>query len=411
MIFYFLFVKFAKKITMNLFQDTEIAFAGKSNGELKKAYRLFKTISSKYLTKLGQILAKSAMFVHFPIRWAVKPTIYSHFVGGETIEECATTVRNLEKYNVKAILDYSVEGKKSEEDIEKALSETLNSIRNAGNDKNIPFAVFKPTAFAADEILEKASSGSELSVTEKKEAGKFRQRIKTLCQAAFDSGVPILIDAEDSFIQKFIDETVEEMMQIFNNDKAVVYNTWQMYRTDRLEFLKTSYEKAKTGNYFLGAKFVRGAYMEKERERAAKLNYQSPIFENKNETDSAFNEALRFSTEHIDRISIFNGTHNEDSSLLLCQLMQERNIALDDSRIWFSQLYGMSDHISFNLAKAGYNVAKYVPYGPVKQVLPYLFRRAEENTSAGKQAGRELTLLTQEIKRRRNQKKSFRPIL
>ncbi len=386
---------------MNLFHDTEIAFISKNDAELRKTYWLFKTMASKRFTKIGEMLTKFAMYIHFPIRWAVKPTIYAHFVGGENLEDCLPTVKNLEKFHVGAILDYSVEGGHTSQDIAKALDETIKSIHNAGKYENIPFAVFKPTAFCSVEVLEKVNKGTQLSENENKEANEFKAHVKQLCQTAYNANVPILIDAEDSFYQNFIDDTVEEMMNLFNKEKAIVYNTWQMYRADRLDFLKLSYEKAKAGNYYLGAKFVRGAYMEKERERALKMNYTSPICVDKDATDKAYNDALRFSVEHLDTIYIFNGTHNEDSVLLLCQLMQERNIAANDRRICFSQLYGMSDHISFNLAKVGYNVAKYVPYGPVKHVLPYLFRRAQENTSAGKQAGRELRLLSQEMQRRK----------
>lgn len=387
------------------FSNTEIAFKSKSNRDLKKANFLFKIMSKRFLQKSSEVLAKSAMAVRFPINWAVKPTIYNHFVGGEKIEECLPTLRLLEKFNVKGILDYSVEGKESEADIQNALTETLNSIKNAGKDANIPFAVFKPTAFSTHHILEVASSGKEMTDSEKKEAHKFKDRVDTLCKAAYEADIPILIDAEDSWFQNFIDETCEEMMQKYNKEKAIVFNTWQMYRHDRLGNLKKSHEKAVEGNYYLGAKFVRGAYMEKERERAEKMGYPSPICKDKDETDKSYNDALRFSFEHIDRIRIFNGTHNEKSTLLLANLMDEKKMNRDDKRIWFSQLYGMSDNISFNMADAGFNVAKYVPYGPVKHVLPYLFRRAEENTSVKGQTGRELSLIKDEIKRRRTVKK------
>jgi len=267
-------------------------------------------------------MASAAMALHIPVRWAVKPwavkpTIYSQFVGGETIKKCFDSVRTLEKFNVKAILDYSVEGKESIEDINTALEETLSSIKNAIKDKNVPFAVFKPTAFTTSVVLEKASAGTELSEEEKIEAQNFKNRVDILCKAAFEGDLPILIDAEDSFYQNFIDETVDEMMVKYNKEKAIVYNTWQMYRTDRLQNLKDTYQKSIDGNYFLGAKFVRGAYMEKERERAEEKGYPSPIHVDKAGTDKAYNDALKFSFKHIDKISIFNGTHNEDSNKLL----------------------------------------------------------------------------------------------
>lgn len=387
---------------MNIdFKNTEFAFVSKSDRDLKKAKFLYKVMASKSITRLSKIMTQFAMSIKFPINWAVKPTIYKLFVGGETIDECTPTVKQLSKHNVKAILDYSVEGKESLEDINKALEETLNSIRNAGKNSNIPFAVFKPTAFTTSNVLTKASSGEEMTDEEKKEAQNFKNRVNTLCNAAFEADIPILIDAEDSWYQNFIDETTEEMMQLYNKEKAIVFNTWQMYRHDRLEHLKTSYKKAAAGNYFLGAKFVRGAYMEKERERAKEKGYESPICKDKKTTDNSYNNALKFAFQKRDIVSIFNGTHNEKSSLLLAELMEQNNIAADDKRFWFSQLYGMSDNISFNMAKAKYNVAKYLPYGPVKHVLPYLFRRAEENTSVEGQTSRELFLISTEIKRRR----------
>jgi len=394
-------VIFAKKRNMISFENTEIAFQGKSNSDLRRAYILFRTLGNNSLVKIGGGLTHSAIKLHIPIDWVVKPTIYKQFVGGVTVEECNPVVRGLEKYKVKAILDYSVEGKESEEDIRAALEETLRSVKNAAGDPNIPFAVFKPTAFSTSKILEKVSAGQQLTYEESSEAENFSNRINILCKAAFDNDVPILIDAEDSWYQNFIDEVVDEMMARYNKKRAIVFNTFQMYRWDRLDFLKKSYEKALAGNYYLGAKFVRGAYMEKERERAARMGYASPIQPDKESTDHDYNAALKYCVGHIDRISIFNGTHNEVSSKFLAELMSVHNLKPDDPRIYFSQLYGMSDHISFNLAHAGYNVAKYLPYGPVKHVIPYLVRRAEENTSVKGQTGRELSLITREIKRRK----------
>ena len=386
------------------FKNTEKAFVSKSNRDMKKALFLYKVMASPFITKVAKILTQFALAIHFPVNWIVKPTIYNLFVGGETIDECNPTVKLIGNYGVKSILDYSVEGKESIEDIEKALAETLHSIENAGKFENIPFAVFKPTAFTSSHILTKASSDEELTEEEKIEAQNFKNRVKILCQKAYDVDIPILIDAEDSWYQNFIDETVDAMMLLFNKEKAIVFNTWQMYRKDRLENLKKTYEKAKEGGYFLGTKFVRGAYMEKERERAEEMGYESPIHETKEDTDKAYNDALRFSFEHRDIVSTFNGTHNEESTLLLVELMKENNIEKTDKRFWFSQLYGMSDNLSFNLGAAGYNVSKYLPYGPVKHVLPYLFRRAEENTSVKGQTSRELVLIHQEIKRRKQNK-------
>jgi proline dehydrogenase len=383
------------------FDNTQIAFQSKSNTQLLKSYMLFKVIANPDLVKITNKMLATAINWHLPIRWIVKPTVYEHFVGGESIAESQTAVRNLEKYGVRAILDYSVEGKESVEDIRHALSETLKSIENAGKDSNIPFAVFKPTAFTTSNVLEKVSSGMALSLSEKNEADQFRSRVNQLCEAAYKANIPILIDAEDSWYQNFIDEVVENMMELYNKERAIVFNTLQMYRHDRLEFLKNSYEKAIKGGYYLGVKFVRGAYMEKERERAALKGYPSPIQPDKESTDRDYNAALKFCIDHIDHISLFNGTHNEYSSAYLAELMAEKGMKNDDPRVYFAQLFGMSDHISFNLASLGYNVAKYVPYGPVKHVMPYLFRRAEENTSVAGQTSRELNLIVTERRRRK----------
>lgn len=392
---------FCEKKDMIEFDNTEIAFRNKSNYDLRKSFLLFSALSRNWLMKLGVGLTQSFMRIGLPVNWFVKPTIYKQFVGGETITDSIPVVEMLGKYNVKAILDYSVEGSDSKEGIQNALEETLRSIKNAANHSNIPFAVFKPTAFTTSTVLLKVSAGDELTANEKEEADNFRKRVDKLCSAAFEKGIPILIDAEDSWYQSFIDDVVNDMMAKYNKERTIVFNTFQMYRHDRLDYLKKSFQMALEGNYFLGAKFVRGAYMEKERERAAQLGYPSPIQPDKEHTDNDYNAALKFCIEHIDRITIFNGTHNEYSSGYLTELMAEAKIAKDDPRVWFSQLYGMSDHISFNLAHNGYNVVKYLPYGPVKYVIPYLVRRAEENTSVKGQTGRELSLIKKEIKRRK----------
>ena len=383
------------------FENTEIAFKSRSDKDLLRAYLLFKTIASNTLVTMGKFFSLTALKLHLPVDWAVKPTIYSHFVGGETIDECHKNVRLLEKFNVKGILDYSVEGTEAIEDINKAFEITLQTIVNAGKDANIPYAVFKPTAFTTANVLEKVSAGTELSEIEKKEADNFRERVGALCKAAHKNGIPILIDAEDSWYQNFIDEVVVSNMEKYNKEKAIVFNTYQMYRWDRLGVLEEAYNEAKEKGYFLGAKFVRGAYMEKERERAELKGYKDPIQPDKDSTDRDYNAALKFCIEHIDRITIFNGTHNEYSSSYMAELMKKHNLSKDDPRCWFAQLYGMSDHISFNLAESGYNVAKYIPFGPVRSVLPYLLRRTEENTSIAGQTGRELGLLIKERKRRK----------
>lgn len=387
------------------FSNTEIAFQYCDKFKLIKAYWLFRLMRFGILVKAAKIFINAAVAIHLPVSWLLKPTIFRHFCGGESLNEASSTIKILNKYNVKTILDYSVEGKDTELSYEKALEETIATIDFAAQNPDVPFAVFKPSAFGNRVVLEKASNKVELNNEEKTEFERFKNRIEKLCRRAFEEDIPVMIDAEHSYYQKIIDEVCEEMMLQFNKKKAIVFNTLQLYRTDRLEFLKQIYNKAEKENYFLGIKFVRGAYMEKERERAKKCNYPSPIYPDKPATDNAYNEALRFSIAHIDRISIFNGTHNEYSCQLLTELMTEAGISKNDNRIWFSQLYGMSDNISFNLAHNGYNAAKYVPFGPVTHVIPYLLRRAEENTSVKGQTSREMALIEKEVKRRRMAKK------
>ncbi len=383
------------------FENTRTAFRVQSDRDLKRAYFLFKLISYPWLVKLGNPLIQLASALRLPIGWIVKPTVYQHFVGGESLESCLPVVRKLKSGGVYSILDYSVEGKESDKEIEAALEETLRAIDFAAANPHIPFAVFKPTAFARSEALEILSGTGLPGKGEIREGQKFRERINTLCSRAHQHNLPILIDAEDSYYQPFIDSVVMDMMEKYNRIRAIVFNTYQMYRHDRLGRLKEDHERAEEQQFFLGAKFVRGAYMEKERERAQKMGYEDPIQPDKESTDRDYNLALKYSVEHIDRIAVFNGTHNEQSSRYMAELMTGHKLAPDDQRLWFSQLYGMSDHISFNLAQEGYNVVKYVPYGPVRHVLPYLMRRVEENTSVKGQTSRELDLIARERKRRR----------
>ena len=384
------------------FSSTEIAFKIKSNRDLWRANILFKAISNRTLVKVGGFLSNLAINIRIPISWIVKPTIYSHFCGGENIGDCIPTIRKLSGYNVKSVLDYSVEGGENPGQIQAAMEETLRTVINAKGNKDIPFAVFKPTAFIFNEVLKKRSLGDSLTTEEQEEADLFRQRVEKLCRTAFDNDVRIMIDAEDFCYQHYIDEVVMDMMEKYNRRKAIVFNTYQMYRWDRMDVFREDLDRAREKDFYLGIKFVRGAYMERERKRAEEGGYPSPIHPDKESTDRDYDAALKFAVENIDRVSIFNGTHNENSSMYLTRLMEQKSIRTDDDRCWFSQLYGMSDHISFNLAHLGYNVAKYLPYGPVRHVLPYLIRRTEENTSMAGQTSRELSLIMEERKRRRN---------
>lgn len=386
------------------FSNTEIAFAYRTNRELRRATMLFSILAYPFLVTVGQALITLALRLRLPIAWIVKPTIFKQFIGGESLEESATVVNTLQKHNVKSILDYSVEGQQNEESFGKIYTEILRSIENAKGNPAITFVVFKPTGLVKTAILEKVSLGNPLTDEENQEFSLFKERVTTLCRTAANIQKPILIDAEDSWYQQALDDICHEMMKMFNRERAVVFNTWQMYRKDRLDFLKQSTDRAIRDGYILGVKFVRGAYMEKERERAMKMGYPSPIQDTKAQTDADFNAALEFSVDNLNVVSIFCGTHNEESVELLARLMEQKGLERNDPRITFSQLYGMSDNISFNLAGMGYNVAKYIPYGPVKYVMPYLFRRAQENTSVKGQTNRELTLIRLEKKRRKQQK-------
>ncbi len=385
------------------FEDTKTAFRIKSDRDLRRAYILFKLISYPILVKIGNPVIKVCSALRIPIGWIVKPTAFKHFVGGETLEDCQPAVEKINTANVYSILDYSVEGKESDKAIRAALEETLRAVKNAGKNPEIPFAVFKPTAFGKHHALEVLSGEGTPDAETKEEGEKFRNRIDTLCKTAFENDIPIMIDAEDTYIQHFIDKVVMEMMQLYNKEKCIVFNTYQMYRHDRIAILEADIKKAREEKFFLGAKFVRGAYMERERLRAEKMGYEDPIQPDKESTDKDYNLALKISMDNLDIVSIFNGTHNEYSSKYLADLMIEQGIDPADKRIWFSQLYGMSEHISYNLSDAGFNVAKYVPYGPVHFVLPYLMRRVEENTSVKGQTGRELSLIKKERQRRKHE--------
>ncbi len=386
------------------FDNIRNAFEYKNDTEINRAYWLFKAININALVKAGPGLVDIALKLHLPISGIVKATLFKHFCGGEHIDECYETIEQLARFHVGCILDYSVEGKEEESEFDHSANEILATVKRATGDPHISFCVFKVTGLARLALLEKVSSRIQLTIEEQHEFAKVKQRVKNICEQAFINHVPIFIDAEETWIQPAIDELATEMMMLFNKEHAIVYNTIQMYRHDRLEFLKQSHQHSVANGYILGEKLVRGAYMEKERARAKEMGYASPIQPDKASSDRDYDAALKYCTEHINDISICAGTHNEQSSMLLVHMMLQHNIAPTDKRIYFSQLIGMSDHISFNLAKAGYNVCKYVPYGPVKAVLPYLMRRAQENTSISGQMGRELLLLSQERKRRKSEK-------
>jgi proline dehydrogenase len=383
------------------FDNTEIAFGSKSNAELKRAYWLFKLIGNPALVVAGRVFTNIALALRIPIGWALRGNIFKQFCGGENIGQCRNAVDSLGKFNIGTILDYSVEGKESEADLENTKAEIMLTVQEAARNQAIPFSVFKVTGIARFSLLEKVNAAQSLSEMEKLEWERVQARVDAICAHAAKYDVPIFIDAEDSWIQDAIDALANDMMAKYNTERSIVYNTIQLYRHDRLQFLKQSHELARNRNFFLGVKLVRGAYMEKERARAAEIGYADPIQPNKEASDRDFDLAVTYCVENIDRISVCAGTHNEKSSLHLARVIDERKLARNDKRIFFAQLYGMSDHISYNLANAGYNVAKYLPYGPIREVIPYLIRRAQENTSVKGQTGRELSLIQKEMQRRR----------
>lgn len=383
------------------FNNTEIAFQYKSDKDLKRAKHLYNLVGKRWLVQIGKKMLPLALKLRLPITRLVKATIFKQFVGGETVDECDETIKTLYKFGVGTILDYSIEGQEGKKEFDATAEEIKATILKAKGNPAIPFGVFKPTGLARFEILEKFNDPTYVPTQkEKEEFSKVLKRVNDICNFAYVNKVPIFIDAEHSWIQETVDQMVESMMAKYNKEECIIYNTYQMYRHDRLVHLKESIEKAKREGYYFGAKLVRGAYMEIERERALEMDYVSPIQAHKADTDRDFDAAVTLMIEEIDYTALCCGTHNENSAQLLVDLIGKYNHIKNDKRIYFAQLLGMSDHISFNLANEGYNVAKYVPYGPVKEVMPYLLRRADENTSVAGQTSRELDLISREWNRR-----------
>ena len=385
----------------NLFDNTQIAFSLKTDTELDRAYFLFKMIANEPLVRIGTAVTNFALKANLPVEGLIRATVFDHFCAGVNEDDSLKVVDNLFTKGVSSVLDYSVEGKEEEEQFDAVLEKTLKLIDFAKEKMAIPFAVFKPSGFGRIDLYEVVSLGKKLTQSETEEWNRVVARFEKVCKAAYDSDVALLIDAEESWMQDAVDTLVEEMMMKYNKSKSIVFNTLQMYRWDRLDYLKKLHEKAKQESFFIGMKLVRGAYMEKENERAIANNYPTPICASKEATDENYNIAVKYMVDHIDTMSIFEGTHNEASTYFLMNLLEQKGIKSTDERIWFGQLYGMSDNISFNLAAEGYNVAKYLPFGPVKDVMPYLIRRAEENTSVAGQTSRELAMIKAERNRRK----------
>ncbi|MEN9323934.1 MAG: Proline dehydrogenase [Bacteroidota bacterium] len=387
-----------------LFQNTQIAFALKSDAELNRAYFLFKLIANNALVKVGTAATQVALKLHLPVEGLIRATVFDHFCGGVSEQDCLPVVDKMYAKQVYSVLDYSVEGKEDEAHFDDALAMTLKIISFAKTRKALPFAVFKPTGFGRIDLYEKVGAKQALTLAEQAEWNRIEARFDQVCQAAHEANVLVLIDAEESWMQDAADALVAQMMEKYNTQKAVVFNTLQLYRWDRMDYLKQLHHTAKEKGFHIGMKLVRGAYMEKENLRAQQLNYPTPICASKEATDQNYNAAVQYMLDHLDTMAVFAGTHNEDSSYLVMNILAQKNISPTDARVWFGQLYGMSDNISYNLGAAGFNVAKYLPFGPVREVMPYLIRRAEENTSVAGQTNRELSLIQTERTRRKQAK-------
>ena len=386
---------------MKLFDNTVVAFSLKSDSQLERAYFLFKMIQIEPMVKIGSAVTNFALKAHLPIEGLIKSTVFDHFCGGVSEEDCLPVIEKMySQGNVYSVLDYSVEGKDEEASFDDSLNKILKILNFCQEKESLPYAVFKPTGFGRFALYQKITEKKPFTSSEQEEWNRVVARFHKACKTAQEKDVPMLIDAEESWMQDAADQLIEELMETYNKEKAIVFNTLQMYRHDRLDYLKDLHEKASEKGYYIGMKVVRGAYMEKERERAKEKGYRSPICDSKQMTDENYDNAIKFMMENS-KMALFAGTHNENSSYLLMKLAEKHHIKNDDKRLWFGQLYGMSDHISFNLAKEGYNVAKYLPFGPVRDVMPYLIRRAEENTSVAGQTSRELNLLKTERQRRK----------
>ena len=383
------------------FEDTATAFALKSDADLERAYFLFRLIANQPLVKIGTAVTNFALDAHLPVEGLIRATVFDHFCGGTDEKDCMPIISKMHEFGVSSILDYSVEGKEEENQFDFALKKTLRVLDFVEELKAIPFAVFKPTAFGRLGLYQKVGENRALSSAEESEFKRVKSRFQAAADKAAKMQVGLLIDAEESWMQDAADAMVLELMAQYNTKASYIYNTIQFYRHDRLEYLKSICQEARKRNFRIGIKAVRGAYMEKESRYAEEKGLPNPICSSKQATDENFDAGIQFMMENLDVFDIFCGSHNEHSSLMLTQLMKEKRLQENDQRIWFGQLYGMSDHISFNLSRAGYNVAKYLPYGPVRDVMPYLIRRAEENTSVAGQTNRELELIKKERKRRK----------
>lgn len=383
-----------------IFNNTKRAFALKNDEELKKAIFIFKMMDYQWLVSIGTWLMNMALKLKLPVQGLIEKTVFEMFCGGTSQQDCMPVVNEMHEMNVYTVFDYSTEGKETEEEFEKGIQKNIEIIEFASDHEQIPFTVFKPTSVGAFAIWEKVSAEETLTDAEQKSWANIERRVDKLCKTAFDLKVKLLMDAEESWIQTAADELIEKMMAKYNQEQVFIYTTVQCYRWDRLQYIKDLRKRARNKGFKVGVKIVRGAYMEKENARAHKMGYPTPICEDKEATDVNYNAVVLYTMQHLDDISIYIGTHNEVSSYLAMQIIEEKELDKNDDRIWFSQLYGMSNHITFNLALNGYNAAKFTPFGEVDEVIPYLIRRAKENSSVKGQTGRELALLQEEKQRR-----------
>lgn len=382
-------------------ENTEVAYAHKSDWEMRKAYGLFQLFSHKALVDIGGWATKTALKWHLPVQPVIRHTVYEQFVGGTTLRELNRTVKSLAEHNVHAILDWGGEGKTGDNEFDSTLKNHLQTLDYVSNIDRVKLIAVKVTGLGRFKLLAKLHAGETLSESEQREYTKLKDRMWQLCSKAAESNTAIFFDAEETWIQQPIDDMLHELMMQFNKKQALVYNTYQVYLKDRSTVLKKHLEQAKANGYVLGVKMVRGAYMEKERERAYRKGYASPIHENKAAVDADYNATIDYCLDNLGDLSLCAATHNEESTLYLANQIEARSIARNNPHVFFSQLYGMGDHITFNLAQAGYTATKLIPYGPVTDVVPYLVRRAQENSSVSGQVGRELTMITKEMKRRR----------
>ncbi len=391
-------------MSKTIFDNTEVAFRTKSDSELRRAYLLFKMIGRQSLVKMGTALTLFALKVRLPVKGIIRSTVFNHFCGGESEIESMPVINTLYNEGVYSVLDYSVEGKEEEEQFD-ATAKKINELTVLATKNNaMPFSVFKPTGLGRFDLWVKVSENKTLTKEEEAEWNRVRERYDSICATAHQHKITLLIDAEHSWMQDAADRLCEEMMEKYNKETPIVFNTLQCYRWDRLDYLKKEHQRAKEKGYKLGFKIVRGAYLELENERAIEMDYPTPICASKQETDDMFDSVLEYIMDNLEDIHLFCGTHNEISCSLGMDLLKKKGLERNDSRVWFGQLYGMSDNISFNLAEHGYNTAKYLPFGPVEDVMPYLIRRAEENTSVAGQTSRELSLISKERKRRKQSK-------